>query len=295
MITIDRDGLTLCKIQAELFEKSLIYVNTSSSVFIRRFMNSNVAREFDNKDILNNTKSIETIYNEIEEEYGESKYGSKKYNSEALFWTGYIYRYFSYTYEISTKQSYTLVKPHELIERYYVYHTFDPAFAIKRILEEKNICFDTENQNLKLLQMIRKRNYNDKLVLNLITSETTNTILSDFSCENFFKYNLSKILKDSSILGIVYDDVVIGCVIIKKLNDEKVELFIVLKNDRFRNKGMGTISLGKALKYIKTNVCCDKVFVSLMRDDVKSINFFKKNGFEYLDEDDEYLFYEKRI
>ena len=57
--------------------------------------------------------------------------------------------------------------------------------------------------------MIRKRNYNDKLVLNLITSETTNTIFSDFSYENFFKYNLSKILKDSSILGIVYDDVVI--------------------------------------------------------------------------------------
>lgn len=295
MITIDRDGLTLCKIQADLFEKSLKYVNTSSSIFIRRFMNSNIAREFDSKDILNNTKSIETIYCELEEEYGKSDYGTKKYNSEAMFWTGYIYRYFSYTYEISTKQAYNLIKPNELITRYYVYHTFDPAFAINRILEEKNISFDNETLNLKLLKLIRKRNYRDKLVLSLISKDLTNDIFSEFSNENYFKYDLSNIIKDSIILGIIYDDVAIGCISLKKLNNNKVELFIILKNYRFRNKAIGTVAIDKSFKYIKTELHCNKVFVSLMRNDEKSIHFFKKLGFKYFNEDDKYLFYEKNI
>ena len=56
MIKIDSDGLLLCKIQAELFEKSSQFLKTSSLIFIRRFMNSKIAYELDNKDFLNNSK-----------------------------------------------------------------------------------------------------------------------------------------------------------------------------------------------------------------------------------------------
>ena len=73
-------------------------------------MNSNIARDFDSKDILNDTKSIETIYEIVEQEFGESDYGTKKFGSESLFWIGYIYRYFSYTYNLSSKQVYKMIK-----------------------------------------------------------------------------------------------------------------------------------------------------------------------------------------
>jgi len=156
MIKIDRDGLTLCKLQGELFENSIKYVNQSSSIFIRRFMNSNIARTFDSKDILNDTKPFEMIYEIIDDEFGKSEYGSKKFGSESLFWIGYIYRYFSYTYNLSSKQVYKMIKPDELNERYYVYHTFDPAFAIERMLEEKNISLSILPNNTRSIHVFEK-------------------------------------------------------------------------------------------------------------------------------------------
>ncbi|WP_199663664.1 hypothetical protein [Eubacterium sp. AF19-12LB] len=50
------------------------------------------------------------ILNMIEEEYGASKYGSVKYNLNELYWIGYLYRYFSYTYNMSSIQVYKIVK-----------------------------------------------------------------------------------------------------------------------------------------------------------------------------------------
>lgn len=158
MKEIDRDGLLLCEIQAELFEKSMLKVSCSSEVFIRRFMNSKIAVELDTSAFLDDTKTIENIFDEIENEYGKSSYGKNKFNSESLYWIGYIYRYFSYTYELTSKQTYRIVKPSELNKVYLPYHTFDPKFAIERILEEKNISFKQEdlfNRNYEIFKKIR--------------------------------------------------------------------------------------------------------------------------------------------
>ena len=117
---LDNDGFLLCKIQGRLFENSTNYVNTSSLIFIRRFMNSVAATEFDSGQFLNDTKTIENVYESLIDEYGESEYGSVKMNSEILYWMGYIYRYFSYTYNLSSKRVYKIIKPNELYERYYI-------------------------------------------------------------------------------------------------------------------------------------------------------------------------------
>lgn len=82
------------------------------------------------------------ILNMIEEEYGASKYGSVKYNLNELYWIGYLYRYFSYTYNMSSIQVYKIVKPKELRGLYLPYHTLDPSQAIERILESKNLLLD---------------------------------------------------------------------------------------------------------------------------------------------------------
>ena len=82
------------------------------------------------------------ILNMIEEEYGASTYGSVKYNLNELYWIGYLYRYFSYTYNMSSIQVYKIVKPKELRGLYLPYHTLDPSQAIERILGSKNLLLD---------------------------------------------------------------------------------------------------------------------------------------------------------
>ena len=43
MEKIDHDGLLLCEIQAKTFELSVSVTETSSEIFVRRFMNSKTA------------------------------------------------------------------------------------------------------------------------------------------------------------------------------------------------------------------------------------------------------------
>ena len=52
MKKISKDGLLLCKLQAEVFENSIEKMDTSSEIFIRRFMKSEIAKRFDNESVL---------------------------------------------------------------------------------------------------------------------------------------------------------------------------------------------------------------------------------------------------
>ena len=156
MIKLDRDGLSLCKIQGELFEKSITNVTTSSSIFIRRFMNSMVAKEFDSKDFLNETTSINDIYRSLEEEFGKSEYGSIKFNSEVMFWIGYIYRYFSYTYNLSSKQVYKIIKPNELNEL-----SFKNTYCTPRLVAAK-LCLHCSS--------VIKPSINSSIISNILLS-----------------------------------------------------------------------------------------------------------------------------
>ena len=105
MRKIDRDGLLLCELQAESFARSVTDARTSSEIFIRRFMHSNVVKEMDNASILLTNLQPRDILERIDEEYGVSDYGSVKYSTEEMYWIGYIYRYYAYTYDKSSDQT----------------------------------------------------------------------------------------------------------------------------------------------------------------------------------------------
>ena len=92
----------------------------------------------------------------IEEEYGASKYGSVKYNLNELYWIGYLYRYFSYTYNMSSIQVYKIVKPKELRGLYLPYHTLDPSQAIERILEAKGYPINEEEELKRQYEIFRR-------------------------------------------------------------------------------------------------------------------------------------------
>ena len=137
MRKIDEIGLKLCKMQAEIFSASASETNCSSPIFMRRFMNSQVAQRMDLGGFLFEACDVGQVFQEIEAEFGESSYGKEKYTESELYWIGYIYRYWSYTYQKTSKQIYRFIKPKELRDLYYPYHSLDPAQAIERILEAK--------------------------------------------------------------------------------------------------------------------------------------------------------------
>ena len=132
MRKIDEIGLKLCKMQAEVFSASVKETNCSSLIFMRRFMNSGVAQRMDLGGFLFEACDVNQILQEIETEFGESSYGKEKYSEAELYWIGYVYRYWSYTYQ-------KIIKPKELCSLYYPYHSLDPAQVIERILEAKDL------------------------------------------------------------------------------------------------------------------------------------------------------------
>lgn len=156
MRKMNKDGLLLCDLQARAFEIAVDFAQVSSEVFIRRFMNSNVAKAMDNESVLQTNIHEKDILNMIEEQYGKSEYGSVKYTHNEMFWIGYIYRYFCYTYEMTSIQVYKIVKPKELRGLFPAYHTMDSAQAIERILEAKGLLIDEETELKRQYEIFKK-------------------------------------------------------------------------------------------------------------------------------------------
>lgn len=111
MKKISKDALLLCKLQAEAFENSIDKMDTSSEIFIRRFMKSEIAKRLDNESVLESNIQANDILELINEEYGISNYGTVKYTRNEIYWIGYIYRYFAFTYDMTSAQVYKIVKP----------------------------------------------------------------------------------------------------------------------------------------------------------------------------------------
>ncbi len=147
MRSFDNDGKLLCDVQAKIFETSLNYP-ASSPIFIRRFMNSTVAEAMDDVHYLDRSDSPDAVFAEIDRQYGATSYGKIKYSANELNWIGYLYRYWAYTYEWSSKNIYQTVSAREMDRLYQAYHTLDPAQAIERILEAKGLCIQTNEKDV---------------------------------------------------------------------------------------------------------------------------------------------------
>lgn len=152
MRKIDYDGLLMCRIQGKIFEKSLIYLNCSSPVFIKKYMYSDDARCMDVFNFLNTSKSDIQVLEDIK----DNEFGKIKYTKDELYWIGYLYRYFCYTYELSSKYVFRKINGTTLKDLYYTYHTLDPANAIERIIDDYSINIHDENSLLINTQYIIK-------------------------------------------------------------------------------------------------------------------------------------------
>lgn len=159
MREIDRDGRMLCNIQGKIFENSVDRYGTSSQIFIRRYMLSELAERMDRPGFMDRPFNNDDAFLELDEEYGVSTYGSKKYPPEIMYWIGYIYRYWAYVYDVSSRRVYRTVKPSELYDVYLAYHTLDPINAIQRIREAKGMSLDGSysiEEGVRILREIRE-------------------------------------------------------------------------------------------------------------------------------------------
>lgn len=134
----DETGLSLCKFQGRLFEKSVTSIKGSSPVFIKIFMNSMEAGHMDEGGFLSEAEDEESTLGKLKSKHNLER-GSIKYSEDSLFWMGYLYRYWCYTYRINSRSVYKIIQANDLHSLYLPYHTLDPGTAIRRILEAKKL------------------------------------------------------------------------------------------------------------------------------------------------------------
>lgn len=154
MKEFDHNGLMLAEYQGKLFEKSA-ELDCSSSIFMRRFLHSELLNDLDN------SKSISFDINEgiksILEQFGDSSYGKEKYSKAALFWIGYMYRYIAYTREQETSYIMKLFNHKQMNNVYYSYHTQDPEWCIKSLLNLNGMPEYTFDKNSRLKSIIKEK------------------------------------------------------------------------------------------------------------------------------------------
>ncbi len=305
MKQMDKDGLLLCTLQGNIFASSLENTDSSSEIFMRRFMMSKLVTEFDLKAVLDDSLTIKETFEIIENEFGKTSYGKVKYNKEVLFWIGYLYRYMAYTYDLSSKYIYKIIKPKELNERYYVYHTFDCAQAIERILEEKNISFDEEKQNERLFHLMRRVEYEKEVRIVPQNLKQETTLMKDFKIDDFQFRNNEFVFKEKTtpymdmkekeeyeLLSIIYKENIISEIHFKG-NSNVYELEIVWKDEKYKNNEMVTVALEKSLEYAKNDLGIQEIVVNILKKDDELLQIFQKLGFKYAKESDGVVSYSK--
>ena len=156
MREFDHNGLLLAEYQGKLFEKSND-LNCSTGIFIRRFLHSELLEHLDS----NNPSLLSLDVNEgitsITEQFGDTDYGKTRYSKSSLFWMGYMYRYISYTREVSTKFVMEIFAYKQMNDVYFSFHTQDPEWCIRSLLEINNLDDSIFDNNLRLKKAIEEK------------------------------------------------------------------------------------------------------------------------------------------
>ncbi len=154
MREFDHNGLLLAEYQGKLFEKSND-MNCSTGVYIRRFLHSDLLKKLDSNNPSSLSLDVKDGNDSILEQFGDSDYGKMKYSKAALFWIGYMYRYISYTREQSTKFVMKLFDYRQMNDVYYSFHTQDPEWCVKSLLEINKLSEDVFDNNIRIKQIMK--------------------------------------------------------------------------------------------------------------------------------------------
>lgn len=130
--------LALCDTQGQLFELSAEQGYTSES-FIKTYMTSTVASDMDKEFHHVQWAGKAYILSRMEEELSDmlTKDG-EVYDKEALYWIGYLYRYWHFYTGECSREIYKRAPARTMNAVYLMYHTMSPELAIDRLKETGN-------------------------------------------------------------------------------------------------------------------------------------------------------------
>lgn len=123
----------MCDIQGRLFKLS-VKNGYDSKEFIKSFMNSETARQLDSDYNFLQWAGEEYILDQLTEEK-EIMQNGNTYDINTIYWIGYIYRYWHYHYNETSKNIYKQADEEVMKRNYFVFHTFDPIVAIEDLKE----------------------------------------------------------------------------------------------------------------------------------------------------------------
>ena len=132
--------MALCDTQGQLFELAAER-GYASETFIKEYMTSAVAADMDKEFHHIQWAGKAYILSRMEDEFADQlvKVG-EIYDKEALYWMGYIYRYWHFYTDENSREIYKQAPAKTMNVVYLMYHTMSPEMAIDRLKEayEKN-------------------------------------------------------------------------------------------------------------------------------------------------------------
>ena len=131
MTRLSRFERQLCNLQGKLFELSA-RKKFSSQEFVDFYMQSKAAKFFDLPFDRTQWLGEESLLIDVLEEKPDLPQG-EIYGTEAMFWMGYLYRYWHFYTKQSSHEIGNICDAKTLHTLYPAYHTLDCALAIDRI------------------------------------------------------------------------------------------------------------------------------------------------------------------
>lgn len=134
MENLTREKRQLCDIQGRLFELAR-KAGLDCPSFIEFFMKSRAAAALD--DIYDRLQwaGEEYILEELEDEAGGLKKAGIIYAKDVMYWTGYVYRYWHYYTNESSREIYEIANAEMMNDCWLGFHTFDVEMAIDDLKE----------------------------------------------------------------------------------------------------------------------------------------------------------------
>ena len=125
--------LKLCDIQGRLFELSG-KKGYDSATFIKAFMTSEVAKGLDSKFNRMQWAGEEYLLAELAET-AELIQSGNVYDKEALYWSGYLYRFWHFNTGEDSKEIYKQAPAETMNRNWLIFHTLAPEVAIEDLKE----------------------------------------------------------------------------------------------------------------------------------------------------------------
>ena len=127
--------MTLCDTQGQLFELAAER-GYASETFIKAYMTSAVAADMDKEFHHIQWAGKAYILSRMEDELADQLIKDGEiYDKEALYWMGYIYRYWHFYTGESSREIYKQASAKTMNVVYLMYHTMSPEMAIDRLKE----------------------------------------------------------------------------------------------------------------------------------------------------------------